>query len=104
DLEACPQEVVRPDRSLRAGDLVAQVHAAAERPRHLELAERAGFEADQADRVVLGVDRMDEGVGPREDGERPVSLAHEAADDLDAVAAQVDDRAAARPLAIPEPR
>ena len=64
DLEAGAEEVVRPDRALRAGDLVAQVHAAAERPAHLELAHRAALEADQRDRVVLGLDRVHERVRP----------------------------------------
>nr|HMN83463.1 PhoH family protein [Burkholderiaceae bacterium] len=40
-LEARAQEVVEPDRALGPGDLVAQVHAATERPAHLELADRA---------------------------------------------------------------
>ena len=35
--------------------------------------------------------------------DRPVPLAHEVADDLDAVAAEVDDRAAAGQPAVPEP-
>src|SRR4029079_6760259 len=99
-----PEEVVQPDRPVGPGDLVAQVHPAAERPAHLELADRAGFEPDQGDRVVLVVDRMDEGVGRAEDLDRPVPLADEAPDDLDAVAAEVDDRAATGQPAVPEPR
>ena len=88
---------------MRAGDLVAEVHAAAERPAHLELADRAGLEPDESDRVVLVVDRVDERVGRAHDLDRPVALADEAADDLDAVAAEVDDRAAAGQPAVPEP-
>ena len=95
--------MVRPDRPLGAGDLVAQVHAAAERPADLELAHRAALEADQRDRVVLGLDRMDERVGPAHHLDGPVLLAHVGADDLDAVAAEVDDRPAARLRRVPEP-
>ena len=88
---------------MRAGDLVAKVHPAAERPAHLELADRARLEADQGDRVVLVVDRVDQRVGRAHHLDRPVALAHEVADDLDAVAAEVDDRAAAGQATVPEP-
>ncbi len=47
---------------------------------------------------------MDERVRVAHDLDRPVPLADEVADDLDAVAAEVDDRAAACQPAIPEPR
>jgi hypothetical protein len=87
-----------------AGDLVAQVHPAAEGPADLELADRSRLEPDQGDGVVLVVDRVDEGVGRAHDLDRPVSLADEVADDLDAVAAEVDNGAAARQPAVPEPR
>ena len=95
---------MRPDRALGAGDLVAQVHAAAERPADLELADRAALEPDQGDRVVLGLDRMHQRVGPAHHLDGPVALADVAADDLDAVAAEVDDRAAAGLLARPRTR
>ena len=49
-LEPGPQEMVHPDRPVRAGHLVAQVHPAAERPAHLELADRPRLEADEARR------------------------------------------------------
>ena len=68
--------MVRPDRPLGAGDLVAQVHAAAERPADLELADRAALEPDQRDRVVLRLDRVHERVGPAHHLDRPVLLAH----------------------------
>ena len=55
------------------------------------------------DGVVFGLDRVHEGVGPGHDLDRPVVLADEAADDLDAVAAEVDDGAAAGLLLVPEP-
>ena len=103
-LEPGAEEVVRPDRPLGPRDLVTEIHPTAECPRHLELAERARLEPDQADRVVLGLDRVHERVDPREHLDGPVALAHEAADDLDAVAAEVDDRAAARLPPVPEPR
>ena len=96
--------MVRPDRPLGAGDLVAQVHPATERPADLELAHRAALEPDQRDRVVLGLDRMDERVRPAHHLDGPVLLAHVRADDLDAVAAEIDDRAAARLRRVPEPR
>ena len=102
DLEAGAETVVRPDRALGAGDLVAQVHAAAERPADLELAHRSALEPDQRDRVVLGLDRMDERVGPAHHLDGPVLLAHVGADDLDAVAAEIDDRRHRRPA--PRPR
>src|SRR5215208_7402104 len=87
-LEAGAEEVVRPDRALRAGHLVAQVHPAAEGPRDLELADCAGLELDQRDRVVLRLDRVDQRVHPRHHLERAVVLSHVAAHDLDAVAAE----------------
>ena len=102
-LEPGPQEVVHPDRAMRARDFVAQVHPAAERPADLELADGAGLEADERDGVVLIRDRMDQRVGVTQHLDRPIPLADEVADDLDAVAAKVDDRAAARQPAIPEP-
>src|SRR3712207_4936030 len=64
----------------------------------------AGLEADQRDRVVLVLDGVHEGVGVAHDLDRPVPLADEVADDLDAVAAEVDDRAATGQSAVPEPR
>jgi len=95
--------MIQPDRALRARHLVAQVHAAAKRPAHLELANRAVFETDQRDAVVLGLYRMDERVGPAHHLDRANVLADEAAHDLDAVAPQVDDGAAAGLLKVPEP-
>jgi hypothetical protein len=88
---------------VRPGHLVAQVHPAPERPRHLELAEGARFEANQGDRVVLIGDRVDERVGVAHDFDRPVALPHEVSNDLDAVATEVDDRAAAGQAPVPEP-
>jgi hypothetical protein len=96
--------VVEPDRALGACDLVPEVHPAAEGPAHLELAHGAGLELDQRDRVVLVGDGVDERVSVAEDLDRPVPLADEAPDDLDAVAAKVDDRAAAGQPPVPEPR
>src|SRR4051812_21976322 len=96
--------MVEPDRPVRAGDLVAEVHPAAERPADLELADCSRLEPDQRDGVVLVGDRVDERIGMAEDVDRPVSLAYEVPDDLDAVTTEVDDRAAAGQPAIPEPR
>ena len=96
--------MVQPDRAVRAGHFVAQVHPATERPADLELPDRAGLEADERDGVVLVGDRVDERVGVAHDLDRPVPLADEVADDLDAVAAEVDDRAAAGQPPVPEPR
>ena len=103
-LVAGAQEVIQPDRAVGAGDLVAQVHAAAERPAHFELPDRAGCEAHERDRVVLGLDGVHQRVGPAHHLHGPVSLADEVADDLDAVAAEIDDRAAAGEPMVPEPR
>ena len=64
--ESGPQKVVQPDSALCARHLVAQVHAAAERPADLELPDRAVGVAHQADRAVLGCDGVDLGVGPTE--------------------------------------
>ena len=89
---------------MRAGHLVAQVHPAAERPADLELPDGPGLESDERDRVVLVGDRMDQRVGVAQHLDRPVPLADEVADDLDAVAAEVDDGAAAGQPAVPEPR
>jgi len=102
-LVARAQEVVEPDRAVGAGDLVPQVHAAAEGPADLELADCARLEPDQRDRVVLVVDGVHERVRGAHDLDRPVPLADEVADDLDAVAAEVDDGAAAGEPAVPEP-
>src|SRR3954454_6858790 len=96
--------MVQPDGPVRAGDLVAEVHPATERPTDLELADRSRLEADEGDRVVLVTDRMDERVGMAHHLDGPVPLADEVADDLDAVAAEVDDRAASGEPAVPEPR
>ena len=96
--------MVEPDGAVGAGNLVAQVHAAAERPAHLELADGARRKPDERNRVVLVLDGVDHGVGGAHDLHRPVPLAHEVADDLDAVAAKVDDGAAARKPPVPEPR
>ena len=104
DLEAGPQGVVDPDRAVGARDLVAEIHAAAKRPTDLELADGARFEVDQRHRVVVVGDRMDERVGVAHDLDRPVALADEPADDLDAVAPEVDDRATTGQPAVPEPR
>ncbi len=102
-LEAGAQPVVQPDGALGAADLIAQVHATPEGPAYLELADRPALEPDQPDAVVLGVDGVHQRVGPAHDLDGPVGLADEAADDLDAVAAHVDDRAPAGELRIPEP-
>jgi hypothetical protein len=56
------------------GNLVAQVHPAAERPAHLELADRARFEADERHRVVLVGDRVNERVRVAQNVDRPVPL------------------------------
>ena len=84
--------------------LVAQVHSAAERPGHLELADRPGLEPDERDGVVFVGNRVDERVRVAQDVDRAVPLAHEIADDLDAMAAEVDDRAASGQPPVPEPR
>ena len=102
-LQAGAEPVVEPDRAVGAGDFVAEVHAAAERPAHFELADGAVLVAHQADRVVLGLDRMDLRVAPAHDLDRPDVFADEVAGDLDAVAAEVDDRAAAGEFLVPEP-
>ena len=86
-----------------AGNLVAQVHPAAECPAHLELAHGARLELDERDRVVLVGDRVDQRVRVAQHLDRPVSLADEVADDLDAVAAEIDDRAATGQPPVPEP-
>ena len=88
---------------MRPRNLVAEIHPATERPAHLELADRTRLEPDQGDRVVLVVDRVDEGVGRAHHLDRAIALADEAPDDLDAVATEVDDRAAAGQPAVPEP-
>ena len=62
-----------------------------------------GLESDEGDGVVLVVDRVHEGVGVAHDLDRPVPLAHEVANDLDAVAAEVDDRPTAGEPTVPEP-
>ena len=103
-LVAGAQEVVQPDGPLGAGDLVAKVHSAAERPADLELAERSRLEADQAYGVVLGLDRVHQGVRPAHHLHRAVSLPGEGPDDLDAVASEIDDGAPARLAGVPEPR
>ena len=76
-------------------------------PRKVQLTsnwpERPVLEADEGEAGVLGVDRVDEGVGRGQDLDRPDALADEAADDLDAVAAHVDDRPAAGDRLVPEP-
>ena len=53
--------------------------------------------------MILRAYRVDLSRSPAEGPERPLVLADEASPDLDAVAAHVDDRAAARLLRIPEP-
>ncbi len=102
-LEASAQEMIEPDRAVGAGDLVAQIHAAAESPANLELAHGAVLEADQRDSIVLGGDRMHQRIGPTHHLDRAIVLAHKAADDLGAMAAQVDDRPTACQFGIPEP-
>ncbi len=88
---------------MRAGHLVAQVHPAAERPADLELAHGPRLESDEGDGVVLVVDRVHERVGVAHDLDRPVPLSDEVANDLDAVAAEVDDGPATGEPPIPEP-
>jgi len=46
-LEASAQEVVKPDGAIRSGNLVAQVHTAAEGPAYFELSDNAVLESDQ---------------------------------------------------------
>ena len=96
--------VVDPDRAMGARDFVPEIHATAKRPADLELPDRARFEVDQRHCVVVVGDRMDERVGVAHDLDRPVALANEPADDLDAVAPEVDDRATTGQPAVPEPR
>src|SRR3970282_2525651 len=76
-LEPRPQPVVEPDRPLRAGDLVPQVHAAPEGPAHLELSEGSALVAHQPHGVILGLDRVDLCVTPAGD----LEWAHVAADE-----------------------
>ncbi len=102
-LEARAEPVVEPDRAVAARDLVAQVHAPAERPRRLELREGAARVAHEAHHRVLGLDRVHLRRTPAHGLDRPHVLAHEAAADLDAVAAHVDEGAPARHLLRPEP-
>ncbi len=105
-LEAGALEVVEPDRRLvpatssrRPSSLPRNVHETSNWP----IAPR--LEPDQRDRVVLGLDRVHERVGPaHHPRSRRLSLPMKIADDLDAVAAEVDDRPAARLLRCPEPR
>ena len=93
-LIAGAEEMVHPDGAIGAGHLVAQVHPAPEGPTHLELADGARLEPDEGYGVVLVVDGVDEGVGPAHHLDGPVVLPDEVADDLDAVATEVDDCAA----------
>jgi hypothetical protein len=95
--------MVEPDGAFGAGDLVAQVHAAAEGPAHLKLADGAALKLDESNGVILGLDGMHQCVGPTHDFDGTVVLAHVVADDLDAVATKIDDGAAARLLGIPKP-
>jgi hypothetical protein len=57
----------------------------------------------QAHGVILGVDRVHLRIGPAHHLHRPHILADEIARDLDAMAAHVDDRAAAGDRLVPEP-
>src|SRR5947199_4133956 len=96
--------MVQPEGSFGSSDLVAQVHSAPEGPAHLELSDCAAFELDQRDAVVIGLDRVDERIGPAHDLERPIVLSDEVSDDLDAVTAEGDDRTTTGLASIPEPR
>src|SRR5512137_1765478 len=91
------------DRPFSPAHLVSQVHPAPERPADLELADGAALVFDEPDGMVLGLDRVDLGRAPAEGPEGPLVLADERPADLDAMTAHVDDRAAARPLCVPEP-
>ena len=102
-LETGAQPVVDPDRAFAARHLVAQVHAPAEAPAHLELPDGPVLVAHQADGAVLHLDRVDLGVGPAHDLHGPHPLAHEGPPDLDAVAAHVHDGAAPGGFRVPEP-
>ena len=96
--------MVEPDRATGTGDLVAQVHAATEGPRDLKLSDRPRLEADERDGVVFVFDGVHERGGCAQHLDGAVCLAGEVADDLDAVAAQVDNRTASGQPAIPKPR
>ena len=61
------------------------------------------FVAHQGDGVVLCADGVHQRVRVAHDLDGAIALAHEAAADLDAVAAQVDDGAAAGQAMVPEP-
>src|SRR5438874_2370767 len=82
----------------------SHVRLAAECPAGLELADCTALEPDQRDAVVLGLDRVHERIRPAHDLDRSVVLADEVPDDLDAVAPEVDDRAASGLVVVPEPR
>src|SRR5690606_22256782 len=87
-----------------AADFVPQIHPSMKGPAHLNLPDRAALEPNEHDAVVLGFDGVHERVCPAHDLERTVILPHEIPDDLDAVAAQIDEGATACVVAVPEPR
>ena len=95
--------MVQPDRAFGAGHLIAEIHAAPERPAHLELTNGARLELDEGNRVVLIVDGVHERIRPAHHLERAVALPDEVADDLDAVAPEIDDGSSTRQPAVPEP-
>ena len=95
--------MVEPDCAFGASHFIAQIHAAAEGPAHLELADGAALELDQGNAVVFGLDRVDQRILPAHHFHGPVVLADKVADDLDAMAAQVNNCPAASLLNIPEP-
>jgi hypothetical protein len=83
--------------------MVPSVHAAAEGPAHLELPDGLVLKPDEGDGGVLGGYGVDHRVGQTHHFDRPDALADEAADDLDAVAGQVDDGPAAGQFLVPKP-
>ncbi len=103
-LVAGSEEMVHPDRPVGPGHLIAQIHPSAEGPTDFELADRPRLEPDESDRVVFVIDRVNERVGPAHQFDRSIVLADEVADDLDAMATEIDDGAPARQAPVPKPR
>ena len=83
--------------------LVAQVQSPAEGPGNLELADGAAGVAHQPDGMVFRVDGLHLRIGPTHDLHRAHVLADVVARNFHAVAAQIEDGAAARLGLVPKP-
>src|SRR5690606_29060514 len=103
DIHAGAQEAIDPDRALGPHHLVAQVESAAKGPAHLELPDGAVGIFDQADGMVLRVDRFDLRVGPAHHLDGADVATDIVARDLDTVAREIEDGPAAGLVLVPEP-